>query len=182
MTAKTLRVIDRTPYLIDPFEDSKYLQFSSVQIYKKDFLTTLKSKLEEDNISVVVDSVQQITDYTLILSKLNIKETIIDSILDDISSPDNGQTFSLHVCTISAETSIYNSKAVLLDDFAKTDYSIEDLRESPTFTDFLLALIFRHTKCCRCKVRNLAYNIFEYVAEGCAKSTANAVVNRIIKL
>lgn len=175
---KKIRIIDRSQFVIDTTEGNTYFNTYSLTTYKEDFIRELNTRLKESNVTII-DTGIQVTDYTLILTKLNFKESIELQEINDTASGDNGRKFPVHVCTMKAETVLYNSKAEVLDNFSVTNYSTEEVTNSRTLFDYIFHTNKENHDY---RVKSLANNIFEYVAQGCAKSTTKALVKRLEKM
>lgn len=174
-TAKTIRVIDISVFTTDTVNNTSYLHYYPLATYKNSFITELKNGLKEGGLTVV-DTGLQITDYTVVFTKLSYKESLEPETVKDANSVDNGKTFPLHACSIKAESSLYNANAKLLEKFTFTNYQAEKLRPYSAFWNLLF-----ETNNTEYRIKKLSNNIFDYIAKACARSTSAAVIKKLLK-
>ena len=174
-TAKSIRVTDHSVFTVDTVTPTQYILYYSFDTYKTAMIEELKVRLKENNF-IVVDTGVQMTDYTLILNKFNYKESIENHVITDTASSYYGQSFTLRVCYIGSETTLYNSNVVKIEDFSLSNFSEEEVSNQRTLFDY----IFHTNKDYHdYHQKRLVSNIFEYVAKGNGKTNAKAVGKRL---
>ncbi len=96
-------VINFTPQKQD-YDNTKYINNYSLQDYKEKYLTALKNELDIYNLN---ETDNNNPDFTLIIDKFNVSETISTETINDESSEYNGQSFDVSSCSVTAEFSLY---------------------------------------------------------------------------
>lgn len=102
--SKTIKIISDITPEVDKTEDAKYITNYNYNDYKDAYVNELKNTLINYNLN---ETDKENCDFTLVITKLNISETISTETIDDSESDYNGQTYDISNCSVSAYFTLY---------------------------------------------------------------------------
>ena len=101
---KTIKiVINFTPEKQD-YGNTKYINNYSTDDYKKNYIAELKNELDIYNLK---ETDKNNPDFTLIIDKFKVSETLSTETVNDEKSEYNGQSFEVSNCSVDVNFSLY---------------------------------------------------------------------------
>ncbi len=173
---KTIKIVTNFSVEKNDYENTKYINNYSTDEYKNKYLSELKKELDIYNLH---ETDKDNPDFTLVIDKLKISETISTETVNDENSEYNGQSFEISSCSVTAEFSLYSGN--INKEIAKT-FASSTKDEKVTNNRNLGDYIFGENKDNKTyRFKGLSDDIFIQLSEKTGRRTVAKLTKKIHK-